>query len=73
MNEAMNEEIQLGDYVSCKITGFTGRAISHVIHLHGASEFFVRPTAIGTDGKYPEGVWIQTQGLTQAKVVTQGT
>ncbi len=57
------KEIELGNKVKDKITGFTGIAVSKVEYLHDNISFYVLPSTLDTDGKYPEGKYIDWQRL----------
>ena len=62
------EDVVLGNKVKDIITGFEGIATSKVEFLNGCIQYCVKPI-IGTDGKMPEGEYIDQQQLV---VIGQG-
>lgn len=56
------QEIELGDAVKCKITGFRGIVIGRAEYLHGATQLSVLATTL-SDGKPMEPVWINEARL----------
>jgi len=71
------DEIQLGDKVKCKVTGFVGVATSRTEFLNGCTQYDVVPK-VGKDNKVPEGVSIDSQSLEvveskKAKVIKRST
>lgn len=55
-------EIQLGDKVRCKVTGFVGVAISKTEFLNGCIQYDVVPK-VTKDNKILDGVSIDEQSL----------
>ena len=55
-------EIQLGDKVRCKISGFTGTATARMEFLNGCIQYEVAPR-IGKENKIPDTVFIDEQSL----------
>jgi len=58
----MNKEIQLGDKVKCKYTGFTGIATMKTEFINGCIQFAVAPK-VGKENKSPEEIGIDAQSL----------
>lgn len=54
--------IELGSKVRCSITGFEGIATARVEYINGCFQYCVMPR-IGTDGKMPEGIYLDVQQL----------
>ena len=52
-----NRQVDLGDRVRCKITGFTGIVTAHSRHIAGCDRFWAEPP-VGADGKRMEGHWL---------------
>lgn len=59
-------EIQLGDKVKCKHTGFTGIAVSRTEFINGCIQFCIVPK-VEKDGKYLEEVCIDENSLVLVK------
>ena len=55
-------EIQLGDKVRCKLTGFTGITVAKTEFINGCIQWSVVPK-ISKDNKFPEEVGIDEQSL----------
>jgi hypothetical protein len=56
-------EIELGDKVKCKITGFEAIAVGRTKWIHGCDRISVAPTVLDKDGK-PQ----QSQGFDEAQL-----
>ena len=59
-------EIELGDTVKCKLTGFIGVAASRTEFINGCVQYDVIPK-VGKDNKVPEGVSIDEVSLEVVK------
>ncbi len=73
----MNEEIQLGDKVRCKNTGFVGIAIAKTEYLNGCIQYDVVPK-VDKDNKMPDPMSIDSQSLevistTKKKIIKTNT
>jgi len=55
-------EVQLGDYVTDRLTGFKGTVSGIVKYLSGCVQALVVPV-VGADGKMPESTWFDLQRL----------
>ncbi len=55
-------EIELGDKVKCKITGFIGVAVARTEFINKCVQYVVAGK-VSKDGKYPEEVNIDEQSL----------
>lgn len=58
----MKDEIQLGDQVKCKYTGFKGIAVCKMEFINKCVQFGVAPKA-NKDNKVPEEIFIDSQSL----------
>ena len=56
-------EINLGDKVKDKVTGFVGIAVAKTEFLNGCVQYSVAPK-VGKDNKFPEEMGIDEQSLT---------
>jgi len=63
----MEQEIELGDKVKDKVTGFTGIAVAKTEFLNGCVQYSVA-AKVGKDNKMPEEIGIDEQSL---KVITK--
>lgn len=50
------KDIEIGDRVRDRVSGFKGIAISRTEWLFGCIRIQVQPEKIGKDGKYPESI-----------------
>jgi len=57
------DEIELGDKVRCKVTGFEGIATSRIEFLNGCVQYGVAPKIKEGENKMPEEVGIDSQSL----------
>ena len=65
----MKTKIELGNEVTCIVTGFKGIATSRVEFINGCVQYCVKPK-VKTDGdKMPDGEYIDVQ---QLKVTGEG-
>ena len=55
-------KIELGNKVKCKVTGFTGIAVSRYEHMNGCIQYDVKPK-VGKDNEDKKGIWIDEQQL----------
>ena len=53
---------KLGNKVKCKVTGFTGIAVTKCIFLNGCIQFAIQ-AKVNKDGKIPDEKWIDEQQL----------
>ncbi len=51
------DEIELGDYVKCKISGFKGTVTSRIEYLHNSARAEVTGDRLSLEGK-PVEVWL---------------
>ncbi len=58
----MNEEIQLGDKVRCKHTGFVGIAVAKTTYVNGCTQYDVM-SKVDKDNKMPDPMSIDSQSL----------
>lgn len=58
----MEKEIQLGDKVKCKYTGFIGIVIMKTEFINGCIQFAVAPK-VSKENKIPEEIGIDSQSL----------
>lgn len=63
----MNKQIELGDVVKDRVTGFTGVATMKVEHLNGCVQYAVKPKQKRKEITMPEGVMIDDGQLTVIK------
>jgi len=49
----MQDKIELGDLVKCRVTGFKGVVTGYTKYIHGCDRATVQP-AVDKDGKYPD-------------------
>ncbi|MDH5797091.1 MAG: hypothetical protein OEZ19_00890 [Paracoccaceae bacterium] len=52
----------LGDRVRCRVTGFTGIAVTVAKHLTGCDRFWVEPP-VDAEGKKFDGMWVDIDML----------
>jgi hypothetical protein len=62
------EEVELGDEVECKVTGFKGIANGKAQYMTGCERISVQPR-VTKDGKHPDGMWIDKAAL---KILKKG-
>ena len=62
------KEIQLGDKVKCKYTGFTGIVTMKTEFINGCIQFAVAPR-VGKENKCPEEIGIDAQSL---EIISRG-
>ena len=62
----MNDEIELGDKVKCKITGFVGIAVAKTEFLNGCIQYGVA-AKVSKDNKIPKEIGIDSQSLELVK------
>jgi len=55
-------EIELGNKVRDKVTGFEGIAIAKIEYINGCIQFCVKPK-VKEDGKMPDGEYIDVDDL----------
>jgi len=55
-------EINLGDKVKCKITGFIGIAVAKTEYINGCIQYIVAPK-VSKDNKFPEEISIDENSL----------
>lgn len=58
----MKNEIELGDQVKCKITGFNGIVTSYAKCLTGCDRITIQPP-VGKDGKHPDSLWFDVAAV----------
>ncbi len=56
-------QIELGQKVACKVTGFSGIVTARIEYLNGCIRYEVQPP-IDKDKKIPESAWIDQAQLT---------
>ena len=56
-------DIELGDKVKCKITGFEGRTVARTEFINGCIQYEVQPPYDKKTKKIPDGVGIDAQSL----------
>ena len=59
----MENKIELGDKVKCKVTGFVGTVVAEMKFLNGCIQYAVA-SKVGKDNKMPEENYIDSQSLT---------
>ncbi len=57
------EQVELMDLVEDRVTHLRGRAMAHVVYMHGCSRFFVQPTQLGKDGSIAKMVLVDELDL----------
>ncbi len=55
--------IQLGQNVKDKITGFAGITTGYVRYISGCNQYLVASRSVGKEGKLPESHWFDEQRL----------
>lgn len=56
-------EVELGDRVKDRITGFSGIAVARVEWLYGCERFAVQPETLAKDGKYQDNQYFDAPQL----------
>lgn len=56
------ENVELGDLVECKITGFSGVVTSYAKCLTGCDRITVQPP-VKKDGKHPDSLWFDVAAV----------
>ena len=64
----MSDEINLGDEVKCKVTGYQGVVTSIAKCLTGCDRATVQPP-VNKEGKFPDGMWFDLAAL---KLIKKG-
>ena len=59
----MEKEIQLGDEVRCKITGFKGTVVERTEYINGCVQFGVLPKCGKDVSKMPDAISLDKQSL----------
>lgn len=62
MTQTFKHPFKLGSRLRCRVTGYTGIAVTVEQHLNGCVQYGIKPE-VGKDGKMPEGWAIDSQQL----------